>query len=247
MTLDDWVALAMLWWRGGGRSAIVRWLVEPRGAGRMVVGARATLETVAAAIDPGLAASGRLDRARAAAQIALETAHAGGITAVPWSDTRYPMALAAIADPPPVLWICGDPAALRVSSVAIVGSRAGSAYARDVGRELGSGLARRGVTVVSGLARGVDSAAHRDALGADGRTVGVLGSGLNIVYPPEHSRLARDNGTARGARERVAARHDAQTGVLPAAESSDQRSLAGGGGGRGLRAERVLAHGAFGA
>ena len=192
MTLDDWVALAMLWWKGGGRSAIVRWLVEPRGAGRMVEGARATLETVAAAIDPGLAASGRLDRARAAAQIALETAHAGGITAVPWSDTRYPTALAAIADPPPVLWIRGDPAALRVSSVAIVGSRAGSAYARDVGRELGSGLARRGVTVVSGLARGVDSAAHRGALGADGRTVGVLGSGVDIVYPPEYSRLARD-------------------------------------------------------
>ena len=189
MTLADWVALAMLWWKGGGRPAIVRWLVEP---GRMAAGSRATLETVAAAIDPGFAASGRLTRARAAAQVALETARACGITAVPWSDTRYPTSLAVIADPPPVLWIRGDPDALRAPAVAIVGSRAGSAYARDVGRELGSGLAQRGVTVVSGLARGVDSAAHRGALAVDGCTVGVLGSGVDIVYPPEHSELARD-------------------------------------------------------
>ncbi len=192
MTLADWVALAMLWWKGGGRAAIVRWLVEPRGAGRMGAGSGATLDTVVAAIDPGFAASGRLATARAAAQAALEAAHAGGITAVSWADTRYPTALAAIADPPPVVWIRGDPDALGAPAVAIVGSRAGSAYARDVGRELGSGLARRGVTVVSGLARGVDSAAHRGALAVDGRTVGVLGSGVDIVYPPEHSGLARD-------------------------------------------------------
>ena len=192
MTLADWVALAMLWWKDGGRAAIVRWLVEPRGAGRMGAGSRATLETVVAAIDPALAVSGRLARARTAAQGALETAHAGGISAVPWSDSRYPTALAAIADPPPVLWIRGHPDALGTSAVAIVGSRAGSTYARDVGRELASGLAQRGVTVVSGLARGVDSAAHRGALAVDGRTVGVLGSGVDILYPPEHSGLARD-------------------------------------------------------
>ena len=189
MTLPEWVALAMLWWKGGGRPAIVRWLVEP---GRMVEASHATLETVAAAIDPGFAASGRLTKARVAAEVALETARVAGITAVPWSDTRYPTALAAIADPPPVLWIRGDPHALRAPAVAIVGSRAGSPYAREVGRELGSGLAHRGVTVVSGLARGVDSAAHRGALAVDGCTVGVLGSGVDIVYPREHSGLARD-------------------------------------------------------
>ena len=192
MTLADWVALAMLWWKGGGRRAIVQWLVAPLGARRTADGARTPLETVAAAIDPGLAAPGRLASARAAAQVALEAAHAGGIIAVPWSDSRYPTALAAIADPPPVLWIRGDPDALRAPAVAIVGSRAGSSYARDVGRELGSGLARRGITVVSGLARGVDSAAHRGALVEAGRTVAVLGSGVDIVYPPEHSRLALD-------------------------------------------------------
>ena len=193
MTLADWVALGMLWWKGGGRAAIARWLVDPRGAGRIGTGAEATLDLVVAGIDPGLAASGRLAGARAAALGALETAGTCGISAVPWSDTRYPIALAAIADPPPVLWIRGDPHVLAVApAVAIVGSRAGSAYARDVGRELGSGLARHGVTVVSGLARGVDSAAHRGALAVDGRTVGVLGSGVDIVYPREHSALARE-------------------------------------------------------
>ena len=193
MTLADWVALGMLWWRGGGRAAIVRWLVEPAGAARIGVGSRASLDTVVAAIDPGLATSGRLSRARAAAQGALGRARASGITIVPWSDTSYPSALAAIADPPPVLWVRGHADALvGAPAVAIVGSRAGSTYARDVARELGSGLAQRGVTVISGLARGVDSAAHHGALAVDGRTVGVLGSGVDIVYPPEHTGLARD-------------------------------------------------------
>ena len=86
MTLADWVALAMLWWKGGGRPAIVRWLVELRGAARMGAGCRATLETVVAAIDPGLAALGRLAKARAAARGALEAAQA----ASPPSPGRIP-------------------------------------------------------------------------------------------------------------------------------------------------------------
>jgi DNA processing protein len=198
MTLVDWVALGMLWWKGGGRAAIVRWLTDPCGARQMVAGPGATLEAVVIAIDPRLAASRRLASARTAADIALKAARAGGITPVPWSDVRYPTALTAIADPPPILWIRGVPDALNAPAVAIVGSRAGSPYARAVGRELGSALAQHGVTVVSGLARGVDSAAHHGALTVDGRTVGVLGSGVDIVYPPEHSRLA-SNMVRRGA------------------------------------------------
>ena len=191
MTLADWITLAMLWWGHGCRAAIVRWLAEPDGARRMVASG-ATFETVVAAIDPGHGAAGRVSRARVAARDALRAARTGGFTAVPWPDTRYPTALTAIADPPPVLWIRGNPDALRAPAVAVVGSRAGSAYARDVSRELGTELARRGVTVVSGLARGVDAAAHHGALAVDGRTLGILGSGVDIVYPPEHSRLARD-------------------------------------------------------
>ena len=81
-------------------------------------------------------------------------------------------------------------------SVAIVGSRAGSPYACEIAERLASELSDRGITVVSGLARGVDAAAHRGALGGCGRTVAVLGSGVDVVYPPEHVPLARSIASA---------------------------------------------------
>jgi len=112
------------------------------------------------------------------------------VFAVSTGDLRYPTALAAIHDPPPTLWIKGQADVLRTPSVAIVGSRAASAYALEVARRLGADLARRNVTVVSGMARGVDSAAHRGALDADGVTIAVLGCGVDIVYPREHAALA---------------------------------------------------------
>ena len=192
MTTDDWVVLAMLWWRGRGRTAIARWLSDPAGAAQSGRDADVSLGRTLARIDASLAAPDRLTGARAAARSALQSASAAGMTVVPWSDTRYPTMLAAIQDPPPVLWIRGRVEALHAPAVAIVGSRAGSAYARDVGRELGSALAARAVTVVSGLARGVDASAHQGALAAEGRTVAVLGSSVDIVYPPEHIGLATD-------------------------------------------------------
>ena len=103
-----------------------------------------------------------------------------GIALVPWSDAAYPAALAAISDPPPVLWARGNLAALTRPAVAIVGSRAGSPYGLSVAERLAADLAARGVVVVSGLARGVDSAAHRGALAADGSTMAVLGSGVDV-------------------------------------------------------------------
>jgi DNA processing protein len=111
---------------------------------------------------------------------------------VPWSDPAYPVALSAIVDPPPVLWMRGNLAALSAPAVAIVGSRAGSAYGLSVAERLAGDLAARGVVVVSGLARGVDSAAHRGALAVKGSTLAVLGSGADVIYPAEHAGLARD-------------------------------------------------------
>lgn len=112
------------------------------------------------------------------------------IEPVPWSDGRYPALLDCTADPPPLLWVRGDPAALARPTVAIVGSRAATEYARQVAHHLGSQLAGRNIVVVSGLARGVDSAAHRGCLDAGGETVAVLGSGVDRIYPAEHETLA---------------------------------------------------------
>jgi DNA processing protein len=108
------------------------------------------------------------------------------------TDPSYPAALAAIADPPLVLWTRGAAHALDRPAVALVGSRAASPYGLAVAERLARDLGVRGITIVSGLARGVDSAAHRGALAAGGTTIAVLGSGADIIYPPEHTRLARD-------------------------------------------------------
>ena len=113
------------------------------------------------------------------------------ITPVSLGDPHYPVRLAAIYDPPPVLWVAGKVEVLSRPAVAIVGSRAGSPYALEVAARLGSDLARRGIVVVSGLARGVDSAAHRGALEGAGTTIAVLGSGVDVIYPPEHAELAK--------------------------------------------------------
>lgn len=129
-------------------------------------------------------------QAEQSAHLALERAAALDITAIALDDERYPALLACAPDPPPVLWIRGSPAVLRRPAVAVVGSRAATPYALEVGARLGAELAGRGLVVVSGLARGVDSAAHRGCLGAGGATAAVLGSGVDRIYPAEHRSLA---------------------------------------------------------
>jgi DNA processing protein len=123
---------------------------------------------------------------------ALTDASALGIDVIAWNDPAYPAPLATIADPPPVLWCRGKRAALERPAVAIVGSRAGSPYALAVAERLAFDLASRGVAIVSGLARGVDSAAHRGTLAAGGVTIAALGCGADIVYPSEHKALAAE-------------------------------------------------------
>jgi len=113
-----------------------------------------------------------------------------GLEPIVWSDASYPPALAAIVDPPPVLWTRGASAALTRHAVAIVGSRAASPYALDVAERLAADLASRGFAIVSGLARGVDAAAHRGALSVGGSTIAVMGCGADVMYPPEHAALA---------------------------------------------------------
>lgn len=120
----------------------------------------------------------------------LERAAALGIHAVPLGHPRYPPRLAAIDDPPPLLWVRGEPACLAAPAIAVVGSRAASVPAREAAWQVSAGLAAAGVVVVSGLARGIDAQAHQAALAAGGRTVAVLGSGVDWIYPAEHAPLA---------------------------------------------------------
>jgi DNA processing protein len=114
-----------------------------------------------------------------------------GISVVAWNDPRMPPPLLAISDCPPVLWYRGSLQCIDVPAIAIVGSRYASRVSIETATTLASDLAARGVTVVSGLARGVDSAAHRGAL-QTGRTAAVLGSGVDHIYPREHEPLAAE-------------------------------------------------------
>src|SRR5262245_46471051 len=101
-------------------------------------------------------------------------------------DPEYPPHLRAIPRPPEVLEVLGDLLNEDALAVAVVGSRYPTPYGQEMATRLACDLARRGVTVVSGLARGIDIAAHRGALRAGGRTIAVLGSGIDVPYPAEH-------------------------------------------------------------
>jgi len=119
---------------------------------------------------------------------ALETA---GIDVICLRSPEYPARLAEIYDPPPVLYIRGKLEPGDERSVAVVGTRASSGYGLEMATRLAGGLAANGVTVVSGLAVGIDAAAHRASLDAGGRTIAGVGSGLDQVYPAKHADLAR--------------------------------------------------------
>jgi DNA processing protein len=112
-----------------------------------------------------------------------------GVRTVAWNDPGFPAHLRTLADMPPVLWYRGSLDCVATPGVAIVGARAASTAALEAARRLGADVAARGVTVISGLARGVDSAAHRGAL-TTGRTAAVLGGDVADVYPSEHADLA---------------------------------------------------------
>ena len=115
---------------------------------------------------------------------------AKNIQVITWEDAVYPARLREIAQPPPILYLRGDFVQDDAWAVAIVGTRRVTSYGRQVTEEIASFLAQNGVTVVSGLARGVDGIAHQAAINAGGRTFAVLGSGVDRIYPPEHRNLA---------------------------------------------------------
>ncbi len=128
------------------------------------------------------------DRAEAAART---LAGLGG-RVLDVSGSGYPASLRHLPQPPPILFVRGRLESLSRPGIAVVGTRGASAYGRDAATSLTLGLVRAGYTIISGLARGIDSVAHRTALDLEGDSVAVLGTGLDVAYPPENRRLIED-------------------------------------------------------
>jgi DNA processing protein len=189
--MDDerllWLRMALARGLGTHRKAL---LIETFGSPGVVFSRSAT-ELADAEVEPG-AIHGLLDPRRILeAENELARVDRLGITLLTLGGEAYPELLGHIPDPPVVLGVLGDPGALSGRAVAVVGSRDAPRRYREIARRMGRELAEAGVVVVSGLAKGVDRAAHEGALDAkDGRTVAVLGNGLARVYPTEHRRLA---------------------------------------------------------
>ena len=133
----------------------------------------------------------RTAEARAFAERQLSMLNKAGGTILAFWDQRYPDLLKKIYDPPPLLFARGEYHEEDALAIAVVGTRSPSAYGAALAEEFSSALARRGLIVVSGLARGIDTIAHNAALQAGGRTIAVVGSGLDVVYPPENRGLFR--------------------------------------------------------
>lgn len=186
--IQDWVALNMT--PGVGPRAAAK-LLERFGSAEGVFGAlRAELERLR--LRPETVESIALkDRHGEAARELERVREIAGADVLILDDGTYPALLREIADPPVVLYVRGAWAeCVEAPCVAVVGSRRASTYGQNVALMLARDLASRGVTVVSGLARGIDAAAHRGALEGAGRTVAVLGTGIDGVYPRDHRKLA---------------------------------------------------------
>jgi DNA processing protein len=230
-TLLDYVALSLLplkWW--GEVATALRAGESPAALLGRLIAERPQLEP----LDPVLL------RERAAGGLA--RAAARRIDVVAWNSADYPVSLSTIHDPPPALWVSGQIAALHQPGVAIVGSRAGSPYALEVARELAADLARRGVVVVSGLARGVDSAAHRGALTMDARDDWCPRLGRRRDVSARAPNTRRRHGGARRHRQRAAAGHVAAGALLSEAQPNHQRPRARGRRDRSGSEERFIDH-----
>jgi DNA processing protein len=186
-SLRDWIALSFVTGVGSRTAAI---LIDRFNSPTSVFEASThALESAGLKRDTIDAIKSAEPREKAAREID-ELAKLGG-QVLTLTDERYPKLLRETYDPPIVIYCLGDlAAALAQPAIAVVGSRRCSTYGRNVAEKLSRELGERGVTIISGLARGIDSAAHRGALDGRGLTVAVMGTGLDAVYPKENNKLA---------------------------------------------------------
>ena len=184
--LVDWIALSLTPGLGPTRS---RRLVEFFGSASAVL--RATLTELEAtgmqAVSAQALATGKSSEL---AREEIARAATAGAVLVALDDPRYPARLKEIYDPPLALYVRGNVEALSRAGIAVVGTRHPTPYGSGMAERLATDLAVRGLVIFSGMARGVDTAAHRGALAARGTTVAVFGTGVDVMYPKENSRLA---------------------------------------------------------
>jgi DNA processing protein len=173
-------------------------LVERFGSAKAAAGASGADLAQVRGIGPDSAARLREGIERSDPEAELQKALAAGVGIIIRGEPEYPIALTYLTDAPPVLYVKGTIVEQDAQAIAIVGMRKCSLYGQDQAERLAGGLARTGFTIVSGLARGIDSAAHKAALAAGGRTLAVMGNGLATVYPAENNHLA-EAVAARGA------------------------------------------------
>lgn len=190
-----WLALALT--PGMGPTRCFRAMRQLRDA-RRVFGASLT-ELEAAGLPATAAQFVFNGQARRAAEEEMSRIAEAGVALLTPEDPPYPARLLEIYDPPPVLWVRGNAALLNEPGIAVVGTRQPSPYGAGMAEMLSRDLARRGLAILSGMARGVDTAAHKGALEAGGKTVAVWGTGLDVVYPKENKRLAEGIVSAGGA------------------------------------------------
>ena len=186
----DLLALTLL--RGAGAVAIAR-VLERFGNSTAAMDAGSSALAPVIGVPPGtLAAEGYPSAVRRRAHAILEACAADGVDIVTVEMGAYPGRLRQLHDPPPFVFLRGDPSLLERRSVTIVGSRRSTSYGRRTTEDLAGALARAGVVVVSGMALGIDGAAHRGCLAVGGATVAVLGSGPDVLSPPSHRRLGME-------------------------------------------------------
>jgi DNA processing protein len=191
----EWLALSLTPGLGPKRG---RSLVEYLGGVENVFKASLT-ELEAAGIRAASAQSLATGRSAELAQDELGRATAAGVSVVCLDDSSYPAQLKQIYDPPLVLYVRGNVDAIVQPGIAVVGTRHPTPYGLGMAERLSFDLAARGLVIFSGLARGVDAAAHRGAINAKGKTVAVFGTGVDVIYPKENTRLTEQLLTLGGA------------------------------------------------
>lgn len=179
----EWLALTLTPGLGPTKA---RHLVEHFGGVQAVF--RASLTELEAAGIPAVAAQS-LGTGRSLELANDELARAAGVQIVAFEDAAYPPHLKQIYDPPLVLYVRGNVAAVSQPGIAVIGTRHPTPYGTGMAERLGCDLATRGLVIFSGLARGVDTAGHRGAVAGKGKTVAVLGTGIDVIYPKENTRL----------------------------------------------------------